>query len=92
MGGYAFIIGVSAISWTMQLQRTIALSLLEAEYMALTQAAKEAIWIKTYLMDLNIAVTDPIVIMGDNQGTLALARNPVYHSRTKHIDVQHHFI
>ena len=60
--------------------------------MALTHAAKEAIWIQQFLGDVLFPPTIPITILGDNQGALALAINPAFHMRTKHIRVQHHFI
>lgn len=91
-GGYVFLVGRGAVSWSSKRQPTVALSSLEAEYMALTQAAKEAIWIKSYLADIDVHVHGPVTVFGDNQGSLALAKNPVFHARTKHIDIQHHFI
>ena len=61
--------------------------------MALTQAAKEGIWIKRLLSELGFnSPNDLIVINSDNQGSSALAKNPIQHARTKHIDIRHHFI
>ena len=62
--------------------------------MSLTQATKEAIWIKRLLeeLDLNNFNQKSITIYTDSQGGKALAKNAVYHSRTKHIDIQHHFV
>lgn len=90
-GGYAFVIGQGAVSWSAKRQPTVALSTLEAEYMAMTQATKEAIWLQGFLRELRYPIP-PIRILGDNQGALATAQNPVYHARTKHIDIQHHFV
>lgn len=73
-------------------QDTISLSSLKAEYMALTQAMKEAIWLKNYLINIGARIDSPLILHGDNQGSLTLAKNPVYHARTKHIDIQHHFV
>jgi hypothetical protein len=73
-------------------QDTISLSSLKAEYMALTQAMKEAIWLKNYVINIGARIDSPLILHGDNQGSLTLAKNPVYHTRTKHIDIQHHFV
>ena len=92
--GYVFNIGSGAISWSSNRQSTVALSTCEAEYIGQTQAAKEAIWLKTLLDQLNPEDSSPVatIIYGDNQGAIALAKNPQFHARTKHIDIQHHFI
>ena len=60
--------------------------------MALTHAAKEAMWIRQFLSDIFFGDTLPTVILGDNQGAMALAVNPAFHAHTKHIRVRHHFI
>jgi hypothetical protein len=61
--------------------------------MALTQATKESIWIQRLLEELGrTGIKNDNFIYGDNQGSLALAKNPEYHVRTKHIDIQYHFI
>jgi len=92
--GYTFTISGSSVTWSSKKQQTVAPSSTEAEYMALTQATKEAIWIKCLLTELNINDFNQqlITIMTDSQGSQALAKNVVYHSRTKHIDIQHHFV
>ena len=69
----------------------------EAEYIGQTQATKEAIWLRRLLTELQVAEEEghaPVatVIYGDNQGVIVLAKNPQFHARTKHIDVQHHFV
>jgi hypothetical protein len=60
--------------------------------MALTQASKEAMWIRSLLSDLGEVQDGPTTLYGDNQGSLALGNNPTHHSRSKHIDIRHHFI
>ena len=92
ISGYAFKLGEGAISWASKKQTSVALSSTEAEYMALTQACKEAIWIKHYLTELGVQREGPLLIRADNQSCIALARNPEFHARTKHIDIQYHFI
>ena len=91
--GYVFNVGSGAISWSSKRQPTVALSSTEAEYMGQTQATKEAIWLRRLLKELHaqdsIAAT---TIFGDNQGAIALAKNPQFHPRSKHIAIQHHFV
>ena len=60
--------------------------------MATSQSTKEAIWLPKLLADVGFIQEGATTIMCDNQGCIALAKNPTHHSRTKHIDVQHHFI
>ncbi len=77
-----------------KLQSTVDLSSTEAEYMALCTGSQEAVWLRALLRDMKIISPspDPVIIYGDNQGSLKLAKNPHNHSRTKHIDVRHHFV
>ena len=90
--GYAFLLCGGAVSWQSKKQKTVALSTVEAEYMATTQAAKEAIWWRCHLSGLGYDVTQPTTLLSDSQGSIALAENPDQHARTKHIDIQYHFI
>lgn len=90
--GYSFILCGGAVSWQTRKQKTVATSTLEAEYMASAAAAKEAIWWRSIQRGLNYNTTAPTQLFGDSQGAIALAKNPEQHSRTKHIDVQYHFI
>jgi len=89
--GYAFVLSGCPIAWISRKQRTVALSSVEAEYMALTEAAKEAYHLKRLLLEFNQKETD-IKVYCDSNGARKLAENPVFHSRTKHIDVRHHFV
>ena len=70
----------------------MVLSSTEAEYMALTQATKEAIWLRSLLAELNYHQQGVTILFEDNQSAIALAKNPVHHAWSKHIDIQHHFI
>jgi hypothetical protein len=90
--GYIFFLAGAPVTWAAKKQPTVALSSTEAEYMAVTQACKEAIWLRRLLTDLGYNQEAPTIIYEDNQGCIELARNPVHHSRTKHIDIQWHFI
>jgi hypothetical protein len=92
--GFVFNIGSGAISWSSKRQPTIALSTCEAEYQAQTQAAKEAVWLRSLLQELNPVEPTPYatIIYCDNQGAIALAKDPKFHPRTKHIAIQHHWV
>lgn len=91
--GFVFFLGETPITWNSRKQQTVALSSTEAEYMALTEGTKEAIWLRRLLGELNLQnLHAPTTLYGDNQGSLNLAKNPIYHSRTKHVEVRHHFV
>ncbi|KAI3767934.1 hypothetical protein L2E82_18363 [Cichorium intybus] len=89
--GYVFTIGGTAISWMSRLQKSVALSTTEAEYMAIAEAAKELIWLKNFLSELGFQQED-CVLHCDNQSAGHLSKNPVFHNRTKHIQMRYHFI
>jgi len=89
--GNVFLLGGGAVSWLSKKQSTVALSTAVAEYVALSQAAQECVWLRRLLSDLGMDAT-PVVILEDNQGAIAIAKNPVDHSRTKHIDFRYHYI
>ena len=90
--GYVFLMKGGAISWQAKKQSTVAISSTEAEYGALTQSSKEFIWITKLLTELKRPECAPRLLYLDNQGAIKLAYNPVFHARTKHIDIQIHFI
>lgn len=93
ISGYVFQISGAAVSWKSKKQQCVALSTAEAEYMALSFAAQEAIWMKQLVTDLNISCgTDSVLIFEDNQAAMCIAKNPQYHGRSKHIDIKYHFI
>ena len=90
--GYVFNVGSGAISWSSKRQATVALSTCEAEYVGQTQATKEAIWLRSLLTSLRKKDSLPtVIIYGDNQGAIALSKDPKSHGRTKHIDIAAHF-
>lgn len=88
--GFVFYLN-GPISWESRKQRTVVLSTTEAEYMALSDASKESIYLKNMLKEV-FGLNNGVCIFSDNQGALMLTKNNVHHSRTKHIDVRHHFI
>ena len=90
--GYLFKLGGGAVSWASKLQPTVALSSAEAEYMAVCAAVQEAIHLRQLMKDIGYTQGQPTIIFEDNQGCIALSANPVFHRRTKHIDIRYHFI
>lgn len=90
--GYVFVMNGGAVAWDSKKQRTVALSSTEAEYMALSEAAKEAMHLRRFLLELGAVDSEPVRLFNDNVSAQKLATNPVFHARTKHIDVRHHFV
>lgn len=93
--GYVFVQQGGAISWSSKKQQTVALSTTEAEYMAMSAATQEAIWIRNMHNEVygTRGLIGTINIHGDNKSALALSdKTTAYHPRTKHIDIRHHFI
>ena len=90
--GYLFQIGGTVVTWNSKKQSCIALSTGEAEYMALLSASQEAIWIRELNSDLGNQQSQPTLILEDNQLTIAMAKNPQYHGRSKHINSKFHFV
>ena len=91
--GYIFQIGDSTVSWSSKRQTTVAKSSTEAEYVALSYATQEAVWLRKLLHSVGmISLDDPTTIYEDNIGAIELSRNAKFHNRTKHIDIAHHFV
>ena len=90
--GHVFFLGSKVISWSSKKQSTVALSTAEAEYISATSAACEAVWIRRILADLHQEQNTPTNLYCDNMSTIAMTKNPVFHSRSKHIELRHHFI
>ena len=86
-----FLLGGAAITWSSKKQNSVALSTVEAEYMALSVATQEAIWLRQ-LEELGMKDAGPTLIYEDNQGAISMAKNPVFHKRTKHIQIRYHFV
>ena len=92
ISGYVFFLGCGAITWSSKKQHIIALSSTESEYIAQTHAAKEAIWIWSFMLEIQGDQAGPIDLLCNNQGVIALAKDNKFHARTKHINLRHHFI
>eukprot|EP00253_Pinus_taeda_P025058 PITA_25058 len=90
--GGIFNIGSTAVSWYSRKQRSMALSSTEAKYMAASLVACEAIWMRKILVGLFGSHLEPTVIYCDNQSSIKLSANPIFHDRSKHIDIRYHHI
>lgn len=90
--GFLFTLSGGAITWMSKRQATIALSTTEAEYMALSAATQEALWLRQLYTELDNGNVKPILIHCDNQGAIKLAEMDCYKARSKHIDIRHHFV
>ena len=85
--GYVFLLNGGAVSWCSCKQSVVAGSTCEAEYMAALEAAHEAIWVKEFITDLGVIpnASGPIKLFCDNTGAIALAKEPMFHKKTRHI-------
>ncbi|XP_048228341.1 secreted RxLR effector protein 161-like [Ricinus communis] len=90
--GFCFTTGSAAISWCSKKQTTVALSSCEAEYVAATMATQECVWLKRLVQELVSTVNYLIPIYCDNKSAIKLSENPVFHTRSKHIETHFHFV
>ncbi|KAJ3701350.1 hypothetical protein LUZ61_005055 [Rhynchospora tenuis] len=90
--GYAIFLGNNLVSWSSKKQATVARSSTEAEYRSMAMAAAEIIWIQSLLHELGVKSAKSPILWCDNLGATFLAANPVFHARTKHIELDFHFI
>ena len=89
--GYVFQVQGSTVSWCSKRQGCVARSTTEAEYIALSTASQEAVWLRRLLESVLKKQDKPTTLYEDNQGTIELTKNPKFHNRTKHIDVSYHY-
>ena len=96
VSGHTFLLGGGPVTWSSVKQRCVSTSTTEAEYISLSEASKQGQWLRALIREIQYAEFLPSTlatpIFSDNQGCIALARDPVAHSRTKHIDVRYHYI
>ena len=90
--GYLVFINGSLVSWKSKLLRPVALSTCEAEYMSLSEVTREVMWITNLCEELLFKVKKPVTAFCDNEAAIMLAKNPVNHDRTKHINTYYHFV
>jgi len=89
--GYVYTLGGTVVSWSSTLQKIIAFSTIEAEYVAVSESAKEIVWLQSFLKELG-KMNGKGTLYSDSQSAIFFAKNPVFHSRTKHIQIKYHFI
>ena len=90
--GYVFMMAGGAVAWSSKRQATVALSTVEAEYVAMSRCAQQMVWMHSWLDEVQIGYDIPGVIKGDNRGAIALSKNTKDHSKVKHIDIRHHYL
>ena len=90
--GQCFSLGSGMITWSSKKQSTVALSSCEAEYIALTVASAQALWLRKLLDEIGEKQHGPTILYCDNQSAIQLAHNPIHHSRPKHFQLKYHFI
>ncbi|XP_037496966.1 uncharacterized mitochondrial protein AtMg00810-like [Jatropha curcas] len=90
--GYCTFLGSNLISWCAKKQHTVSRSSTEAEYRAMAHTAAELTWLTYMLKDFAIPLTSPSVLFCDNLSALYLTVNPVFHARSKHIELDYHFV
>ena len=90
--GYLFKYLGAPITWSSRKQTLVTLSSTEAEYVALSEAVKESLWIRRLLRDFNQDIDGPVIIYEDNQSCIKLLQDKKVHPRTKHISTKYHFV
>lgn len=91
-GGFAIYLGTNLISWSARKQHTVSRSSTEAEYKAVADATAEIMWIQILLKEIGIESPKAARLWCDNIGAKYLSANPIFHARTKHIEVDYHFV
>ncbi|GKE32826.1 hypothetical protein Tco_1452148 [Tanacetum coccineum] len=88
---FRYIKGCCLTSWMSKKQTALAISTTEAEYVSAGKACQQALWMKQALVDYEVKLND-VIVLCDNKGNIDLSKNPILHSRTKHIEIRHHFL
>ena len=80
------------VTWSNKHQATVALSTVEAEYVAMSRCTQKMVWMHSWLDEIEIKYSRPGLIKGDNCGAIVLMKNTKDHGKVKHIDIRHHYI
>jgi len=89
---YVFTLGGGPISWQSYRQATIALSSIEAKYIACALVTKEAMWLRQFMKEIGFTQLGPLIIYYDNQLCIALTKNPQHQQNSKHIEIRHRYL
>ncbi|GMI79227.1 cysteine-rich RLK (RECEPTOR-like protein kinase) 8 [Hibiscus trionum] len=90
--GYCFFIGSGMICWSSKKPETVAQSTAKAEYVAAAHVVNQCIWLRKLLLDLKHEQVNATEVLCDNKSAVAIAKNPVFHGKTKHINIKYHFL
>ncbi len=90
--GDIFMMAGGPVCWSSKHQATVALSTVEAEYISLTHAAQQMMWMMSWMEEVRLPQPHPALLYGDNQGAVALTSNTRLHYKVKHINIREHFI
>ena len=90
--GYGVFLGQNLISWSAMKQSVVSRSSIEAEYRFMALDTAELYWLRMLMQELHVSLSSPPVLWCDNIGAIALASNPIFHARTKHVEVDYHFV
>lgn len=90
--GLIFMLNGGPISWTSHLQKPVSNSTAEAEYYAAGHASREIAWLRSLLKEIGLEQVEPTPLMCDNNSVIMMVHNPVFHNRTKHIDIKYHYV
>jgi hypothetical protein len=89
---YSFSMGLVAVAWSIKKKPTVSLSITEAKYKSTITTSCEAVWLRIILVDLHEQQEQPTQLICGNQSPIQMTKNPVFHKKTKHIDIQYHFV
>jgi len=90
--GYVFTMAGGPVTWSSKRQAMVALSTVEAEYVAMSRCTQQMVWMQSWLDEVSIEHEMPGIIKGDSRGAIALTKNTKDHGKIKHIDIRHHYI